>query len=324
MLSRPTTFRKHIPPAGALEGAWDLRFCHCALRHGARSGPTWHKEVSGMDAVQVACSLLFTLVPSIENPSGRASSDNFVVYAPTQELASEVLQRAESLRTEFARELFGESIPPGVGLTSIHIRLSDNADEGRTWLTDDPKRGCHLVWLSTTGSILPTSLRHEMIHVVLGTKLFGKVPCWADEGLACVYDEPEHINSRQRLVEAFARNGNWPDIRRVLDEPKLADTDHAAYAIAASLTRFFLNRGDHAKFLAFAQSGSRDGWDRALNDHYRIHNTTELLSQWQDWVCAANSATTSRGRNRDAVPSSPKRVPARERDPKPRVQSGRP
>lgn len=278
-----------------------------------------------MDAIHVACSLLFTLVSPFENPTGRASSDNFVVYAPTQELASEVIQRAESLRKEFAREFFGEVIPTGVGLTSIHVRLSENADEGRTWLTDDPKRGCHLVWLSTTDNTFPTSLRHEMIHVVLGTKLFGRVPCWADEGLACIYDEPEHIRSRQRLVEAFARNGNWPDIRRMLDEPKLADTEHAAYATAASLTRFFLNRGDRAKFLAFAQAGPRDGWDRALNDHYRIHNTTELVVQWQDWVCDANSATPSRGRNRDSVLSSPKRVPIREeRDPKPRVQSGRP
>jgi hypothetical protein len=269
-----------------------------------------------MDALQFARLVLVVAVSTSEGPAGYARSDNFFVYAPDRDLADEVLRNAELLRKTIARDWLGEELPRGHGMASIHIRVADNADEGETWVADDPDKACHVMWLSTDGRKVPTALRHEVTHVVLGTKLHGRLPRWIEEGSACLDDTPHQKLRRQRVIAQMVRNRKWRSLSQLLTDTKLECTDITSYAVATSLTNFFLERGDKSKLLLFAERGLTDGWDRSLKSHYQIRDTDELQRLWQNWTIDAaerpgvltkdNEVSVTRPRERSRARMDPK------------------
>ena len=52
------------------------------------------------------------LVQLSARAAGLATNDNFHVIAPTDDVAREVLETAESLRDELAQQWLGETLPP--------------------------------------------------------------------------------------------------------------------------------------------------------------------------------------------------------------------
>jgi hypothetical protein len=238
-----------------------------------------------MDAVRLAVALLGLTVPPVSPDSGLSHSRNFVVSAPHQSLADDVLSKAEQFRREIAQTWLGDELPPSVGRTIVHVERSATADGGRTWLIDGPDRKYHMVWLnSTRDQVRAGALQHEICHVVLGTQYPGRVPAWADEGIASSYDDSERVAARRRMIEWFTRTGNWPNVEFVLQTQSIQADNHEAYSVAASLAEFLVERAGRGKFVSFAVAGRAEGWDRALQRHYGIRNVATLESRWQDWA----------------------------------------
>ena len=205
--------------------------------------------------------------------------------AADQPLADEIRDAAEGLRKQIALEWLGAELPPGKGRTVISIHVDDSANRGLTWLIDHPKRKMHSTWLTTSreGATGPL-LAHEIVHVVLGTYYPGRLPAWADEGAASLQDGPQRDAIRNRILASWARDASWPEIADVLGAPTLPSSDQRAYAVAVSLTRYLLTRGDKPQLLRFAVEGREQGWDKALRTHYRIQSVDELQAAWQGWV----------------------------------------
>jgi hypothetical protein len=246
-----------------------------------------------MDAVKcfVALAFLTGLLNSHasaepgEPVSSVAQSDNFVVCAPSPELAEDVLAQAESLRARIAEQWLGEKLPAGIGPAIIRVRLSDTEDEGRSWVADSAARLSHLMWLTTTRErALGTTLAHEMTHVVLATQFPGKLPAWASEGAAGLEDDAARVATRQRIISWYARTGNWPDLEKVLAPDRIVPTDRTRYALAVSVTEYLLLRGNRRTFLEFAVDGKSNGWPMALQRYYQIRDIAELESAWRSWA----------------------------------------
>ncbi len=222
--------------------------------------------------------------PSTCVGSGFAHSSNFTVFAPDQALAEAVLARAEQYRKEVALEWLARELPPGVGPTTINVRITDDADEGFTWAIDSPRRSFHKIWLAASRDrALGSTLKHEIVHTVLATRYPQTLPEWAEEGAASLSDDPKRIATRKQILDWYAETGNWPGLQRVLDAEIITADDVAGYSIAASLTRYLLSRKDKTAFLAFAQEGMRDGWEPALRTHYGITTLQRLQADWQAW-----------------------------------------
>jgi hypothetical protein len=214
-----------------------------------------------------------------------ARSTNFVVTAPTHDLASEVLDNAESLRDEIAQTWLGSKLPPSVGPALIHVRLSQTEDKGLAWVADHPSRLTHIVWLTTTReSALGSALAHEMTHVVLATRYPGQIPAWVNEGIAGMQDDRERHQIRRQILEWFAQTQNWPDVRSVLEANLIGRNDQAKYAVAVSLAEMLIDADRKPEFLEFAVAGKRDGWDSALERYYDLPGVTALQSAWQAWL----------------------------------------
>ena len=214
-----------------------------------------------------------------------AHNANFVVSAPSRELAEEVLAQADALRDALAVQWLGQKLPPGIGSAVIRVQLSDTEDRGLTWPAERAERLTHMMWLTTSRQrALGSTLAHEMTHVVLATRYPGQIPAWCNEGIASLVDDEDRCAARRQILAWFAETGNWPALVRVLDTDKIAPTDPAQYAVSASLTQYLLTLGDGARLLEFARSGKRLGWDSALRKHYDITNARVLQAQWQAWA----------------------------------------
>jgi hypothetical protein len=165
-----------------------------------------------------------------EPVSSLAQSDNFVVCAPSRDLADDVLAQAESLRVRIAEQWLGEKLPPGIGPAIIRVRLSETQDEGLSWVADSPTRLSHLMWLTTTReSALGTTLAHEMTHVVLATQFPGQLPAWASEGAAGLEDDAARAATRRNIISWYSKTGNWPDLEKVLASDRIVPTDRSRY-----------------------------------------------------------------------------------------------
>lgn len=238
-----------------------------------------------MRSVCFVCAFAGALIASVAQGAGFAHNDNFIVLAPDQALAEEVLDRAEDFRALVAQEWLDEELPPSVGRAVIHVSLSDWEDSGLTWAIDCPERKYHKLWVKgTRDQVLGSTLRHEIVHMVLVTRFPDQLPVWAEEGAASSVDDPQRIGTRRRIIDWYARTGNWPGLAAILDARSIVGRDQANYSVAASLTEYLLSHGDRAKFLRFAIAGKKDGWDNALQKHYGIPSVRHLQTAWQAWA----------------------------------------
>lgn len=239
-------------------------------------------------------------------------SQNFLITAPTAELAQECLASAETCRLEIAKCWLDEKLPPSVGRTMLRLKLSETEDEALSLLADSKERLSHCVWLTASLSGMRTALAHEMAHVVLATRYPGEIPAWVHEAVAGSYDGPLRHSTRKGILDWFCRTNNWPRLERLLQAPRIPRQDMASYSAAVSLSEFLLTRGDRFRFIEFALAGHGQGWDAALQRHYQIQNVAQLQELWQSWVSAhcgrANGseriAALGRGRTKSLAPQS--------------------
>ena len=245
-----------------------------------------------MKMTRSACFICLMFLPSMVAAAGFVHNENFMVLAADEQLAEEVLARADQFRREVALQWLGKPLPANVGPAIINVVLSDTEDRGLTWPIDNPKRKYHKVWLTTsreraTGS----TLRHEICHVVLATRFPQRLPEWAEEGAASLSDDEARIKSRRSTIDWYADTGNWPALIDVLERETITADDQASYSVAASVTGYLLSRGDKATFLVFAAEGKQTGWDEALRTHYGLGSVGELQVAWQTWASGASRIT---------------------------------
>lgn len=236
---------------------------------------------------------------------GFASNDDFIVHVAAdgeqvadRTLAQGIARRATEYRKRIAEEWLGQELPPSVGRTCLSVMLTDDQDQGLTWPKNEVTGEYNNVHLSTTrDGALGGTLGHEIAHVVLATRypFPGDLPPWVVEGIASRYDAEPRRATRRQIIAWYARTGNWPKLGDVLRAEVIPPNDKAAYAVAASLTEFLVERAGKRKFLEFAKDGRSNGWDAALSSHYGIHDQDELQTLWQN--SAARAGETDMARN---------------------------
>lgn len=222
------------------------------------------------------------------------SSGSFVVTAPNAELARTIARRAERLSGEIAQRWFGEPLPPPARKACIHVTTDARKTSAATSLHAD--RQSHITWM--TGSVDDCTgylLAHEVAHTVLGRRFGAEMPAWANEGVACQYDDHESRRIRADVLRAFVARGAWPNLAEVMTEPVRSKRQYAA---AVSLTEYLLaldsRPGAPRRLFEFVEDGAQQGWAPALRAHYGIQDMRQLQRRWQAWVHDAVTAPGAR------------------------------
>jgi hypothetical protein len=237
-----------------------------------------------MRAITCAAFVFFSGVQAALFAVGFAHDSTFIVYAPDQSLADQVLTKAEDFRKAEARNLLGAELGPAKGRTIITVEVSATEDSGFTWPIDCPQRKFHEVWLTTSRErAAGSTLRHEIRHVVLNTRFPERLPLWIEEGLASRSDDEQRQQLSRTTADGFSRSG-WPGIRSVVETRTIHSSDQTTYTAATSLVNYLLTRGDTAKLLEFGQLAKKSGCDQALEKCYGIAGLGDLETRWHEWA----------------------------------------
>jgi len=229
-----------------------------------------------------------------------AETVNFrLLHRHTRTLAEAVLQKAEQTRGAQQRKWFGRvgadwdpkcriylyssgeayseatgaAVNPGGGHTDIR------AEDGRVL-----SRRIHLH--GTRSFLLKGVVPHEVTHAVLAGRLgSGRVPRWADEGMAILAEAQAQIDVHFRYLPRWRADDALFSMRTLVEmrdypEPRSIG---AFYAQSVSLVDFLTREKGAPRFADFVRDGERHGYAASLRKHYGW-SFAELERRWQRYA----------------------------------------
>lgn len=236
---------------------------------------------------------IFFSPPHSALASGFATSENFIVYADTQELADEVLKRAEEYREKLAIQWFNKPFPDGVGVTVIHVRITPKDHTAFTFPKDLKGNYHHITIRTSKELILGGTLAHEISHALLANIFGNKMPRWIDEGIASFNDDTGRQLEMRAQIAAFAGNKKeWPSLLQVVNQVGVTRDEKAFYAASNYLVSYLLEIGTRDELLKFAGDlrGAKDP-DAVVRAHYpAIRSLADLEGRWRAWAARLPAA----------------------------------
>jgi hypothetical protein len=235
----------------------------------------------------LVCLCLLISAPMSVDAAGYKTT-NFVVSAPTPQLAKEIGDAAEMWRRQLSTEWLGKELPAWSKPCPIHAQVSPGMGAGgATSFVFD--RGEVFGWkMNIQGSrerILDSVLPHEVTHTIFASYFREPLPRWADEGACTTVEHPSEIAKQERNLVNFLKTGRGIPFRQMFSMKEYPPDVMPLYAQGHSLAQWLIeNRGRRA-FLEFLADGMRDeDWQRAVHQHYGFNDLVTMQHAWNDWV----------------------------------------
>jgi len=253
---------------------------------------------------------------------------NFVVDAPTEQLARRIGEAAEQYRHDLAVEWLGGPLPRWSRPCPIKAQVAPHLGAGgATSFVFDAGEvfGWTMTIQGSEERILDSVLPHEVTHTIFASHFRRPLPRWADEGACTTVEHPVERARQHRLLIEFLTTGRgiaFPEMFAMREYP--ADV-LPLYSQGYSLARYLIERGGRHKYVAFVGDGlATDDWSGALGRHYGVGTVAQMQQIWLDWVkqgCPAPPAAlaaatpprpllaagTTRGQSPDPAPPAPPR-----------------
>jgi hypothetical protein len=239
-------------------------------------------------------ALILACVPLLNGASARTA--NFVVEAPTAEVAQRVADHAEECRKAIALAWLGKEMPPWPAPCPIRVKLTTGEAGGLTSFGFARGRVTDQT-MSVEGRIdriLASALPHEITHTIFAAYLGGPMPRWADEGASLLSEDRRETDRHDQIVDQLlARRGDFP-LARLFQMEEYPSDLMGFYGQGYSVSRFLVEIGGRSRFLRFVKDGLDSGWDTATRTHYGLSDVHELDRAWHSWHKVV--ATASRNR----------------------------
>jgi hypothetical protein len=240
-------------------------------------------------------ALVLMLTPVLGGASHRTT--NFVVEAPTAEIAKKVADQAETYRASIARQWLGREIPAWSTPCPIRVKLTRGEAGGLTSFGFNRGRVSDqdMVVEGRIDRILASALPHEITHTIFAAYFGGPMPRWADEGASLLSEDLRERNRHDQIaVNLLSRRGDLPLTRLFTIEEYPSDL-MAFYGQGYSISRFLIEMGGRPRFLQFVREGSQAGWDVATRNHYGLTDVRELDRAWRAWHKVLAQSPAGRG-----------------------------
>lgn len=217
-----------------------------------------------------------------------ARSQNFVVTAPTRELAAEICQAAEAQRRDLAVEWLGRELPPWRQPIPVWAEVHpDLGAGGATSFRFD--RGMPFDWSmkvqGTRERVLDSVLPHEISHAVFATHFGAPLPRWADEGACTTVEHDSERKKHEGYLIRFLHTDRGIPFNTMFALKQYPRDMLPLYAQGYSVARYLIGQGGKRKFIEFVGDGMRSGdWTAAVNKFYQFENLSALQVIWLEWV----------------------------------------
>ena len=214
---------------------------------------------------------------------------NFVVEAPTYQIAQEVAKYAEYYRKDKAMQWLGREMPPWPTPCPVKVVVTTQAPGGATnfYFGNGQVTGQDMEIKGPLDRLLSSVLPHEITHTVFAYHFRCPLPRWADEGGAVLSEDDVERNRHDQLVRTILNSGQAMSLRHLfgLREYPQPNFIFALYAQGFSVTNFLVAKGGkegRPTFLNFVAYGMRNGWDPAVQTYYHFRNIEDLQKAWID------------------------------------------
>ena len=231
-----------------------------------------------------------------------ARSANFIVEAPTPELADKIAKAAEQYRHDLAIEWIGQALPNWFRPCPIVAQVAPNLGAGgATSFVFDKIQGRDEVFgwdMKIQGSeerILDSVLPHEVTHTIFASYFRRPLPRWADEGACTTVEHSSERNKQQVMLVTFLRTNRGIAFDKLFAMKDYPPEVLPLYSEGYSLARFLIDQWGRKKFLEFVGEGMEsENWPATLRKEYGFQNLQSLQDSWLDWV-KQGSPTLLRG-----------------------------
>jgi hypothetical protein len=233
------------------------------------------------------CALALFLIVACTGANYQARTPNFIVHAPTQQIADRIGQLAEKFRREKAIEWLGREMTPWPQPCPLHVKVSMNGPSGATSFNfgrDNYGRGMvmgqHMQIQGPLDRLMDSVLPHEITHTVFAYHFKCPVPRWADEGGSVLSEDDIERIRHDKLTRQILNSNHQFRLRQLfaLTEYPQGKVMHL-YAQGYSVTNYLVEmQGKHA-FINFVARGMNEGWDRAAS-MYGFRTVEDLEENW--------------------------------------------
>lgn len=224
--------------------------------------------------------LFFVLACSSLGASYR--TPNFVVHAPTPQIAQQVGQWAEHYRKEKAKLWLGSEMPNWPQPCPLIVQVSMEGPSGATSFNFGP-HGVMSQKMEIQGPLdrlIASVLPHEITHTVFAYHFKTPVPRWADEGGSVLSEDDLERDRHDKLVRQILNSNRQFPLRRLFSLRDYPREVMNLYAQGFSVSDYLVKRSDRQTFLQFVAHGMQAGWDSAARAYYRHQSVEELEAAW--------------------------------------------
>jgi len=228
--------------------------------------------------------------------AGMARTTNFVVTAPSDEIADKVARCAEFYRKELSMRWFHKELPNWYKPCPIKVKVGQIGAGGSTTFTFD--KGEVFGWnMEVQGSlerILDSVIPHEVNHTLFASYFRRPLPRWADEGAATLVEHESERRRQTQLLNQVIRTSRRIPLKELLqmrEYPKDMHQVLTLYAEGYSLAEYLVGKkgqGGLDTYLRFLEMAHRQSWEKALKAHYSIDSINQLEKDWTGWVLAGS------------------------------------
>jgi hypothetical protein len=212
---------------------------------------------------------------------------NFVVQAPTPQIAEQVGRWAEYYRRDKAVLWLGQEMPPWPQPCPLYVQVGMEGPSGATSFNfgrDQYGRGQVLgMRMEIQGPLdrlIYSVLPHEITHTVFAHYFRCPVPRWADEGGSVCSEDDIERERHDKLVRGILNQGQQIRLRTLFPMKEYPRNVMCLYAEGYSVTDYLIKRGGRPTFLQFVAAGMTSGWDGAARTYYHHNSVEELEEAW--------------------------------------------
>lgn len=208
---------------------------------------------------------------------------NFIVDAPNEQMARQFGEAAEYYRKEKAREWLGKEMPNWQRPCPLEVRISPDGPSGAT--TFDFGQRPIYQFMKIQGPkerLLNSVLPHEITHTVFAYYFQQPVPRWADEGGSVLSEDDIERGRHDHMCRQMLNQGQAMQLGYLFSLKDYPSNVMVLYAEGFSITRFLVDQADRQTFLKFIQQGMQQGWDKAVQTHYKLKSVRQLETAWID------------------------------------------
>ena len=238
----------------------------------------------------IVLSLLLSMGADYRTP-------NFLITAPTAELARELGEAAEKYRRSLALDWMGRELPRWESPCTVQARVASHLPPSGL-LSYSFRNGRAYNWrITLQGSrdrVLYSVLPHEITHAVFATHFGKPLPRWADEGVAIVIEQAEARGEQNQKLIEYLDAGRTMSLDQLFAMHEYPADILPMYSQGYSLVRFLVEQGGRRKFVEFLDDGMQShDWAGCTERHYAYADLGQLQRSWLGWVATSDEPKAS-------------------------------